>query len=289
MGFLSRLGALGGSGPRVEVPAVALHVTDHRSGFGPGLTEIVPVDDDEGTGIGVAVLRLAAGERRTIVAERETAWLLMDGALEVELGPRRARWSRASLFEEGPSCAHLAAGTEIALAAVGDAELMRFSTASTRRFGATLRSPRDVEDEHRGAGHVRDACHRIVRTIFDATSTDPAAELVLGEVLTLPGRWSSYPPHHHAQPEIYHYRFTHPSGYGHAELGEEVVKVRAHDTVKIVPSRDHAQVAAPGYGMYYAWVIRHLPGAPYTSPTFAEEHIWVMDPGAPTWWPAGGE
>src|ERR1044071_2306516 len=88
----------------------------------------------------------------------------------------------------------------------------------------------------------------------------------------MPGRWSSYPPHHHAQPEIYHYRFTEPQGYGLAENGPQVFRVKQYDTVKIFDGNDHAQTAAPGYGMYYAWVIRHLPDNPYGIPDFTEEH-----------------
>ena len=128
-----------------------------------------------------------------------------------------------------------------------------------------------------------------MRTIFDGTNSDEKAELVLGEVITMPGRWSSYPPHHHPQPEIYHYRFTEPQGYGHAELGDDVMKVKQYDTVKIFDGFDHAQCSAPGYGMYYAWVIRHLPDNPYTVPDFTEEHAWVMDRGAAFWKPADVE
>ncbi len=46
----------------------------------------------------------------------------------------------------------------------------------------------------------------------------------------------------------------------------------------IPPGLDHAQVSAPGYGMYYLWMIRHLPGNPYTGFTFAPEHTWTLDP-----------
>jgi 5-deoxy-glucuronate isomerase len=132
---------------------------------------------------------------------------------------------------------------------------------------------------------VQNACLRNVRLIFDRT-TRPESNLVLGEVVNYPGRWSSYPPHHHDQPEIYHYRFTAPHGYGHAELGDDVVKVREGDTVVIPPGRDHAQVSAPGYGMYYLWMIRHLPGNPYTGFTFAEEHKWTLDASQQGWRPA---
>jgi 5-deoxy-glucuronate isomerase len=144
-----------------------------------------------------------------------------------------------------------------------------------------------VPNEHRGEGQVAGRCLRFVRTIFDRSTSPDDAELVLGEVVTLPGGWSSYPPHHHRQPEIYHYRFTAPQGYGHAEVGEQVYKVGERDTVYIPPGLVHAQCAAPGYGMYYAWVIRHLPEDPYTVPDFIEEHAWTMEKDAPFWWPGG--
>ncbi len=127
---------------------------------------------------------------------------------------------------------------------------------------------------------------RFVRTIFDRSNSHPDTQLVLGEVVNFPGRWSSYPPHHHPQPEIYHYRFTNPHGYGHAELGEDVYKVRPGDTLKILDELDHSQCSAPGYGMYYIWVIRHLPNSRYTVPVFTDEHRWTMDPASHFWSPA---
>ena len=47
----------------------------------------------------------------------------------------------------------------------------------------------------------------------------------------------------------------------------------------------HAQVSAPGYGMYYIWVVRHLPGNRYTGFRFTEEHQWVLDPAHQGWQP----
>jgi len=54
------------------------------------------------------------------------------------------------------------------------------------------------------------------------------------------------------------------------------VKIQQYDTLKILYELDHAQVAAPGYGMYYIWVIRHLENNPYTVPEFTEEHAWTQ-------------
>ena len=266
---------------------MTLHLTEHRGGFGPGFTAVTHMDEaEDNTGIGFGVLRLAAGEVLDTEPECETAWLLMDGEAEVTVGGATHSLARASLFDESPSCVHVAAGEPVRIDCAGDAEFTVYTTANHKHFAPRVYTPADVPNEHRGKGQVDDACYRFVRTIFDGRNADPNAELVLGEVVTMPGRWSSYPPHHHPQPEIYHYRFTRPQGYGHAELGEAVFKVRQYDTVKIFDGNDHAQAAAPGYGMYYAWVIRHLPEKPYTVPDFTPEHTWVMEEGAEPWRPA---
>ncbi len=267
---------------------MALHITAHRAGFGPGLTTITHCDDaEEPTGIGFAVLTLGAGEIYRETTPSECAFLLMSGNAVVTVGNRQERIGRASLFDDSPSAVHLAVHAELKIEAESACEFTVYRTANRKPFAPRVFLPADTADEHRGKGQVGGACLRLVRTIFDRTKADPNAELVLGEVVTLPGRWSSYPPHHHPQPEIYHYRFTHEQGYGHAELGEEVLKIRQYDTVKILAGNDHAQCAAPGYGMYYAWVIRHLPGNPYTVPEFTAEHRWTMEPGAAVWRPKG--
>ena len=61
------------------------------------------------------------------------------------------------------------------------------------------------------------------------------------------------------------------------------MKLRQNDTVKILNSVTHPQITAPGYAMYYLWVIRHLDGNPYITPTFVPEHLWVTDPNAKIW------
>jgi 5-deoxy-glucuronate isomerase len=38
--------------------------------------------------------------------------------------------------------------------------------------------------------------------------------------------------------------------------------------------------------MYYLWMIRHLPGNPYTGFTFAEEHAWTLDSRQQGWRPS---
>lgn len=266
---------------------MTLHITNHRNGFPMGRTRITRHEDDEdGMPISLDVLKLAAGEELFLRAEQETAWLLMSGSVSGEVDNQHFAFMRRSLFDESSSCLHVSANTRVQLNCETDCEFTVYYCDNSRPFEARIYTPKDVPDEPRGKGQVDDRCLRYVRTIFDGRNSDPNAELVLGEVITFQGGWSSYPPHHHPQPEIYHYRFTEPQGYGHGELGEEVLKVRHFDTVKIMDLKDHAQCAAPGYGMYYSWVIRHLPGEPYTVPEFTDSHRWIMEPDAAFWRPA---
>lgn len=256
-----------------------------RAGYPAGHTVITTTADP--SGVALSVLKLAAGEWAALTLSRETAWLLLSGELEVQLGGKSHALTRRSMFDDAPSAVHASAGAAVRLQAKDAVELLQCETANTRAFPPAVYPAEAVADEHRGAGRLHDAAYRFVRTVFDGANAPPEAELVLGEVVNFPGRWSSYPPHHHPQPELYHYRFSDARGYGHAELGEAVLKVRHCDTLRILDGVDHPQCAAPGYGMYYAWVIRHLPGARYVGPEFNPEHTWTMEEGARMWWPKG--
>jgi 5-deoxy-glucuronate isomerase len=238
------------------------------------------------TGMDFAVLRLGAGKQWAESTRLETVLVLLAGDVEVRMDDQVHAGRRASLFEESPVTFHCGAGTALRVRAVtGPAEFALIRAPNPRRLPARCYAAGEVATEDRGAGLVQGACRRLVRTIFDYRSR-PDSSLVVGEVVNYPGRWSSYPGHHHPQPEIYHYRFTLPQGYGHAEAGEEVFKIRHGDTLCIRGGIDHAQVSAPGYGMYYLWVVRHLPRRPYQGFTFTAAHRWLLDPAEQGWQPA---
>jgi 5-deoxy-glucuronate isomerase len=255
-----------------------------EGGFTAPRTPITSLET-AGFGLGCAALRVPAGARLALAPERETAWLLMQGDLRITGEGLDAPCGRRSLFDDPPFALHAPAGARLELAAGSEVELLAFEVENAATFPARLLGPEEVRTERRGQGALHDGALRFVRTLLDDVAGPPEAQLVLGEVVNLPGRWSSYPPHHHPQPELYHYRFTAPQGYGHAEMGEAVYKVRHGDTLLIEPGHDHAQCAAPGYGMWYAWAIRHLPGQRYAAPEFTEAHRGLLEPDVEVWWP----
>lgn len=229
------------------------------------------------------VLRMKKGDVFTDDKALEKAYLLVYGKVELAWEGNTHTKERANCFDESPTVLHVSKGVAVTITALSDdAEINVVRTDNEKDFPSKLYLPGETPDEHRGAGLMNETSTRIVRTVFDYSNA-PYANLVLGEVIGFPGKWSSYPPHHHPQPEIYYYKTNPDHGFGYAELGEDVVKVRSNDTVCIGPGLTHPHSTAPGYALWYLWAIRHLPENPYITPTFLPEHLWVLEPDAKFW------
>ena len=255
-------------------------INRNPDGFQAGRTAVTRMTDSQaGTGMDFFIIRAKAGEILFDVSDQayECAWLLLDGPVIFTVGHNTHTATRTSLFSQDPYCMHVPAGQPVSVKVLADCELALFRVENEKQFVPCFYDPINMfESEQRDRGRWDDTAYRVVRTIFD-TRNSPDANLVLGEVVNFAGRWSSYPPHHHDQPEIYHYRFEMPQGYGHSELGPDVFKVKSFDTVRILDNNDHCQVAAPGYNMFYIWAIRHLPGNRYKVPEFTVDHEWLRD------------
>jgi len=259
----------------------------HEKPFGHGYNVITEEGEPtEDTMMDFGILLLQTEEVYECHLNKERAFLLMNGKVTFNFNGVERLAERSSLFEENPVVLHIPQGTSVKLLAETEVEIAVMRTRNEKTFEPKLYEKEDTRDEHRGAGTMGETSTRIVRTTFD-DSNAPKANLVVGEVINFPGKWSSYPPHHHPQPEIYHYRFFPKQGFGHATVGDVVYNVRNGDTVKILNDASHPQVAAPGYAMYYIWVIRHLDGNRYGdrsgTPIFEPEHLWVTEKDAVIW------
>jgi 5-deoxy-glucuronate isomerase len=217
--------------------------------------------------------------------ERELCLVVVQGVCDVrsKYGDWVALGGRATPFEGRPDAAYLPPGTEFELS--GDAEVA-LCTAPAPNGGAEARvlPGDDVEVETRGF----DAQERIVTPILMG---DREADLLLVcEVLTPPGHWSSYPPHKHdrdALPEeslleeTYYHRIDPPSGFalqrvytGDGNL-DETLAVRDRDVV-LVPRGYHTVSAPPGYAVYYLNVM----AGPVREWAIANDpdHEWMLKP-----------
>ena len=211
---------------------------------------------------------------------RELCIVVLSGSCSIE--SEHGSWTldgRPDPFSGPPDAAYLPPGTRYVLE--GGAEVALCSAPATA--GATARVlPGDrVVPETRGHG-----AHE--PTILPILMADEAADsLLVCEVLTPPGHWSSYPPHKHdrdAMPEesfleeTYYHRISPPQGFalqrvytGDGSLDETLV-VRDGDTV-LVPRGYHTVSAPPGYALYYlnvmagpvrAWAVANDPDHEWT-------------------------
>lgn len=208
----------------------------------------------------------------------ETAFLLLCGNAQFNWNGRSEKVSRINCFDRKPYCLHVARNTSVTIKAEKDSEVLIQQTDNDRDFESVFYKPEDVLYQEFGKGQWDGAAYRICSTIFDYDNA-PYSNMVLGEVFNQPGRWSSYPPHHHPQPEVYYYQFDKPQGFGACFNGDKVYKSTHGSATFITDGVDHHQVVAPGYEMCYVWMIRHLKDDTWykTSRFYAKEHEWLVD------------
>jgi 5-deoxy-glucuronate isomerase len=231
----------------------------------------------------IGIYAMQAGKSETLSDRiQETAILLLEGAVQIEWSGKTQEMKRDSVFEEDPWCLHVPKGVDVTITALSASEVLVQKTDNDRLFEAKLYTPKDCKSTVAGEGVWNGTAERVIRTIFDYNSA-PYSNLVIGEVISYPGRWSSYPPHHHAQPEVYYYRFDKPQGFGCAMVGPEAYRVEHNSFITIPGDLDHPQATAPGYAMYFCWMIRHLENSPWTERIMEEEHKWLLEPDAKIW------
>lgn len=244
-----------------------------------GLNEYITTDKGIGRDIDmdVALLILEAGESFDVLeGDKECALLLFEGDVTFEAKGKKLDISRPNPFDYGAGCLHVARNTAAKVTAKTHSELYIQKTHNERDFEPVFYSPEDVQIQRAGSnGELGGCMRRNIQTLFDYENA-PYSNMVLGEVLNFPGKWSSYPPHHHPQPEVYFYRFDKPQGFGAGFANGEIYKTDQNGLL-IITSQFHSQVAAPGYAMCYVWGIRHLDGDPWQKTRIDdEEHTWML-------------
>lgn len=217
---------------------------------------------------------------------QETAFVILTGEIEITWDGRTEKMVRHSLFDENPYCLHVPCAKKVVIKALTDqVEVLVQKTINDKQFEPVFYRPEDVRSNIFGEGLWNATAERTVRTIFDYQNA-PYSNMVNGEVVNTPGRWSGYIPHNHPQPEVYTYKFDHKQGFGACFIGDDVFKITDNSWSELSSGLMHPQVTAPGYAMWYSWMIRHLPGDPWDNTrTDLPEHTWLLDPEAEIWSP----
>ncbi len=209
-----------------------------------------------------AVRKLAPGQNYDgNTAGNELAIVVLGGvcSAKTSAGEWRRFGGRASVFDGLPYTLYLPPGTAFSIAADSGCDLAFCYCRAEEHHPARLVTPADVRIEIRGGGNATRQINHILTPEF------PAHRLLVVEVFTPAGNWSSYPPHKHDVhnppaevdlEEIYYYRIDRPEGYAVQKVYtkdrriDETLTVRDGELV-LIPEGYHPVVAAHGYNVYY--------------------------------------
>ncbi len=212
--------------------------------------------------VGFEACRLSPGrilERDT--GEREACLVVLGG--RCRLATEAREWlagERATPFDGPPHAVYLPPRTPFRVSADGGEADVAIGWAPARRGAAACHiTPEAARLEIRGSGVMERRIHHLLMEDREAEA------LLVTEVVTPAGHWSSYPPHKHDTDdpphetyleETYYHRVRDPRGfalqrvYTEDRALDETIAVRDGDLV-LVPRGYHTVSAAPGYEIYY--------------------------------------
>jgi 5-deoxy-glucuronate isomerase len=221
--------------------------------------------------VGLEVLHLAAGvQAQRDTADREVCIVVLSGT--VHISSAHGDWpdvgGRRSPFDGLPEGAYLPPQTTFSVlsagaGASGVAEVaLCFAPARTGAAAGARRLPGSaIVPQTRGSG----PSERVVHPILMTAGTEEAESLLVTEVLTPAGNWSSYPPHKHdrdALPaesyleETYYHRIDPSQGFVVQRIytddrGLDETLAITDGQVVLVPRGYHPVGAPAGYRSYY--------------------------------------
>src|SRR5260370_15305564 len=207
--------------------------------------------------MGFCVRRLARGETwQQQRSGEETVYVFLAGKCTEEWdGQKQQIGERNSVFDGLPYALYASPGTQVRFESLTTCEIAECNVPSQGNFTSRLVTPKDVVVSLRGGGNASRQIVEIMQPDF------PADRLIVVEVYTPCGNWSSYPPHKHDvhNPpaevdlhEIYYYRMNRPGAFGHQRLyssdGQPDTVVTVHGGApSLVHERYHPTVAVPAY------------------------------------------
>ena len=221
--------------------------------------------------------------------ENELALVVLGGTCLVDssLGNWADVGRRQDVFSGMPYTLYLPRQTDFTLEATSERLDIAYGWCRTHAdHPARLISPAQVEIEIRGGGNATRQINKMIPPGFDCS------RLVVVEVYTPPGNWSSYPPHKHDEhrlgadgklleadlEEVYFYKIDRPEGYAYqriytadGKLDELILGRDSH--LVLSPEGYHPVVAAHGYTCYY---LNMLAGSAQSlAATDDPVHTWV--------------
>ncbi len=205
---------------------------------------------------------------------QEMALVVLSGSLQIKSD--KGDWDKIGLrdqvFSGLPYALYLPPATALTASGLTDCEFAVALAPAEQQYPARLITPQEVTVEIRGGDNTTRQINNIIPPGF------PCQRLVVVEVYTPGGNWSSYPPHKHDNrrvaedgtlleadlDEIYYYKIDRPEGYAiqriytdessplqQAGMGFDAPVLLKDNCVALVPEGYHPVTSPPGYTTYY--------------------------------------
>ena len=231
-------------------------------------------------------LRLEPGQRHSgETGVNELGIVILGGRCSITT--TSGRWEevggRTDVFAGMPYTLYLPPATSFSVSPITPCDLAFCYCAAEDIYPAHLITPAEIEVEIRGGGNATRQINHILGPGF------PAHRLLLCEVYTPSGNWSSYPPHKHDThnppsevdlEEIYYYRIDRPEGFAIQRVYTSDRRLDATLTVRdgdlvLIPEGYHPVAAGHGYNVYY---LNALAGSARSMAASDDpEHVWVRE------------
>ena len=214
--------------------------------------------------VGFSLYRLSEGETASdATGDREAILVLVEGKARINAAGQDfgVMGDRMSVFDRTPPhCLYVPGNKHWRAEATTDCVLAVCTAPYIATFPAQRLGPNGIELTPRGKGQNTRYINNIAME-----GRDVASSLLVTEVFTPPGNWSSYPSHRHDEDdyprmtyleETYYHRLNPAQGFGVQRVYtddrslDETMAVSDGDVV-CVPRGHHPCGAPYGYDMYY--------------------------------------
>jgi len=187
------------------------------------------------------------------------------------------------VFDQKPYATYLPSHTEFDLKVEEEGEIAFCESKGSDKKKVIFITPSEVKERHLGSDNFQ-------RIAFDIFHEGLEANfLLVGETISKPGNWSSFPPHKHdtydppnevALEELYFFMFKPKDGFGIQRIYtddrsvDELFLVEDRSVV-LIPAGYHPVVSTPGYSHYYLWVLAGEKRI--LRPNYDPHYKWMMD------------
>ena len=228
--------------------------------------------------ISLQARRLSMGNKWSFNSnENELAIVILSGSISVN--SNRGSWDsieRNNVWTNAATALYLPRGSEFTVTAARDSEFAITWVPTDEDHDPWLIQPQDVVISIRGGDNVS----RQINDLLPPGS--PVQRLILVEVYTPSGNWSSYPPHKHDVhiegeggnlieadlEEVYFYKIDKPEGYAYQRVYTDensplqqagypidALVMAKNNCAVLIPEGYHPVTSAPGYTTYYLNVL----------------------------------